>query len=124
MSQPRKPGQDRPLVEQHEEWMAHLRRSGGWDYYDPWIWTSWFPMIEPSAATIPWMLATGNHEPEQFSSRVTADHVTVANYEPIGYGGVKKRLDLPTTGPPACPSVLHRRLLRPSWSGARPGWCR
>ena len=24
--------------------------SGGWDYYDPWIWTSWFPMIEASAA--------------------------------------------------------------------------
>jgi hypothetical protein len=32
----------------------------GWDYYDPWIWTSWFPMIEPSAARIPWMFATGN----------------------------------------------------------------
>jgi hypothetical protein len=79
--------------------------SGGWDYYDPWIWTSWFPMIEASAATIPWMFATGNHEPELFSSRVAADHVTVANYEPIGYGGVKKRLDLPKTGPSACPSV-------------------
>jgi hypothetical protein len=22
--------------------------SGGWDYYDPWVWTSWFLMIEPS----------------------------------------------------------------------------
>lgn len=67
--------------------------SGGWDYYDPWIWTNWFPMIEPSAATIPWMFATGNHEPELFSSRVAADHVTVANYEPIGYGGLVKRMD-------------------------------
>jgi hypothetical protein len=79
--------------------------SGGWDYYDPWIWTSWFPMIEPSAASIPWMFATGNHEPELFSSRVAADSVTVANYEPIGYGGLVKRLDLPKTGPSACPSV-------------------
>jgi hypothetical protein len=67
--------------------------------------TNWFPMIEPSAASIPWMFATGNHEPELFSSRVAADHVTVSNYEPIGYGGISKRLDLPTTGPSACPSV-------------------
>jgi hypothetical protein len=79
--------------------------SGGWDYYDPWIWTSWFPMIEPSAARIPWMFATGNHEPELFSSRVAAGHVTVANYEPLGYGGLVKRMDLPTTGPSGCPSV-------------------
>jgi hypothetical protein len=79
--------------------------SGGWDYYDPWIWSSWFPMIEPSASAIPWMVATGNHEPELFSSRVAADHVTVGNYEPIGYGGLVKRMDLPQNGPSACPSV-------------------
>lgn len=79
--------------------------SGGWDYYDPWVWTSWFPMIEPSAATIPWMFATGNHEPEMFSTAVAADPQTVSNYEPIGYGGIVKRLDLPTNGPSACPSV-------------------
>ena len=79
--------------------------SGGWDYYDPWIWSSWFPMIEPSASAIPWMFATGNHEPELFSSHVAADHVTVANYEPIGYGGLVKRMDLPQNGPSACPSV-------------------
>jgi hypothetical protein len=79
--------------------------SGGWDYYDPWIWSSWFPMIEPSASTIPWMVATGNHEPELFSSHVAADHVTVDNYEPIGYGGLVKRMDLPQNGPSACPSV-------------------
>jgi hypothetical protein len=83
--------------------------SGGWDYYDPWIWTSWFPMIEPSSSHIPWMVATGNHEPELFSSRVAADHVTVANYEPIGYGGLIKRMDLPKTGPSACPSVYSFR---------------
>jgi Calcineurin-like phosphoesterase len=83
--------------------------SGGWDYYDPWIWTSWFPMIEPSAASIPWMFATGNHEPEMFSSQVAADAVTVANYEPLGYGGLVKRMDLPRTGPSACPSVYSFR---------------
>jgi hypothetical protein len=83
--------------------------SGGWDYYDPWIWTSWFPMIEPSAASIPWMVATGNHDTELFSSAVAADHVTVANYEPFGYGGMTKRMDLPKTGPSTCPSVYSFR---------------
>jgi hypothetical protein len=34
-------------------------------------------MIEPSAASIPWMVTTGNHEPELFSTRVAADHETV-----------------------------------------------
>lgn len=53
--------------------------TGGWDYYDPWIWTSWFPMIEASAATIPWMFATGNHDTELFSSHVAADKATVDN---------------------------------------------
>jgi hypothetical protein len=79
--------------------------SGGWDYYDPWIWTSWFPMIEPSSAGIPWMFAAGNHEPELFSASVAADQVTVANYEPVGYGGLVRRMDLPRTGPSQCPSV-------------------
>jgi Calcineurin-like phosphoesterase len=79
--------------------------SGGWDYYDPWIWTSWFPMIEASAASIPWMFATGNHDTELFSAQVAADTVTVENYEAHGYGGLKKRMDLPKTGPSACPSV-------------------
>jgi hypothetical protein len=83
--------------------------SGGWDYYDPWIWTSWFPMIEPSSSAIPWMFATGNHEPEMFSAQVAADAVTVANYEPLGYGGLVKRMDLPRTGPSACPSVYSFR---------------
>jgi hypothetical protein len=79
--------------------------SGGWDYYDPWVWTSWFPMIEASSASIPWMFATGNHDTEMFSSHVAADKVTVDNYQRHGYGGLKKRLDMPTTGPSACPTV-------------------
>src|ERR1700733_12714072 len=77
--------------------------SGGWDYYDPWIWSSWFPMIEPSASTIPWMFATGNHEPEMFSAQVAADAVTVANYEPLGYGGGGDGRALPQAGPAAPP---------------------
>jgi hypothetical protein len=79
--------------------------SGGWDYYDPWIWSSWFPMIEASAASIPWMFATGNHDTELFSAQVAADAATVDAYGSLGYGGIEKRLDLPRTGPSACPSV-------------------
>src|ERR1700689_3523090 len=51
------------------------------------------------------MSATGNHKPELFSARVAADQVTVANYEPVGYGGLVRRMDLPRTGPSQCPSV-------------------
>ena len=79
--------------------------SGGWDYYDPWIWTSWFPMIEASSATIPWMVATGNHDTELFSAQVAADTETVGAYGPLGYGGLTRRMDLPATGPSSCPSV-------------------
>ena len=79
--------------------------SGGWDYYDPTVWTSYFTMIEPSAASVPWMFATGNHDSELFTSAVAADPITIANYDAIGYGGHAKRLDLPTTGPHKCPSV-------------------
>ena len=55
------------------------------------------------------MVATGNHDTELFSAPVAADHVTVANYEPLGYGGLTKRMDLPETGPSACPSVYSFR---------------
>jgi hypothetical protein len=66
-------------------------------------------MIEPSSSRIPWMFATGNHEPELFSAQVAADRATVASYEPHGYGGLVKRMDLPKTGPSACPSVYSFR---------------
>ncbi len=81
------------------------RPAAGWGFYDPWIWTSWFPMIETSAAAIPWMFATGNHDSELFSAQVAADQVTVGSYQPLGYGGLVKRLDLPASGPSGCPSV-------------------
>ena len=62
-------------------------------------------MIEASAATIPWMVATGNHDTELFSAQVAADTATVDAYGPLGYGGLTQRMDLPATGPSACPSV-------------------
>ena len=44
------------------------------------------------------------------SPRAVADQaVTVVNYEPFGYGGLTKRMDLPKTGPSACPSVYSFR---------------
>ena len=85
------------------------RNSGGWDYYDPWIWTSWFPMIEPSAASIPWMVATGNHDTELFSAQVAADHgdrgqLRAARLRRAGQADGPAR-----TGPSACPSVYSFR---------------
>ena len=51
----------------------------------------------------------GTTSPRYFTSRVAADHVTVANYEPIGHGGHMKRLDFPGNGPSACPAVYSFR---------------
>jgi hypothetical protein len=62
-------------------------------------------MIEPSSASIPRMLTTGNHDAEIFSAALDTDSATVSNYAPIGYGGLVKRVDLPGNGPCACPSV-------------------
>ena len=85
--------------------------SGGWDYYDPWVWTSWFPMIEPSAATHP--VDVRHRQPRARAvlhawSPPTPRPSPTTN--PIGYGGLVKRLDLPTTGPSACPSVYSFTL--------------
>jgi hypothetical protein len=79
--------------------------SGGWDDFDPWVWTSYLSNIQPSAAQTPWMFATGNHDIELFSTSLDADRTTVENYGSLGYGGHKERLDLPKTGPSKCPSV-------------------
>ncbi|MCU1691838.1 MAG: hypothetical protein JWM64_929, partial [Frankiales bacterium] len=71
--------------------------------YDPFAWSSYFAMIERSAASTPWMFTTGNHDmealygtPQNALPRVDTAH---------GYGGHVQRLDLPTNGPSACPSV-------------------
>jgi Calcineurin-like phosphoesterase len=79
--------------------------SGGWDDFDPYVWTSYLSQIEPSSANTPWMFATGNHDVELFHSDLDADAVTVENYGSLGYGGHAKRLDLPKNGPSKCPSV-------------------
>jgi hypothetical protein len=79
--------------------------SGGWDDFDPYVWTSYLSTIEPSSASVPWMFATGNHDVELFSAALDADATTIGYYGSIGYGGHAQRLDLPKNGPSRCPSV-------------------
>ena len=79
--------------------------SGGWDDFDPYVWTSYLSTIEPSSASIPWMFATGNHDVELFTASLDADATTIGYYGSIGYGGHARRLDLPKNGPSKCPSV-------------------
>ena len=66
------------------------------DEFDPGLWTAYLSAIERSAATTPWMFATGNHDMEAMYDDGDAGH---------GYGGHAARLDLPRTGPEGCPSV-------------------
>ena len=84
---------------------APPKNSGGWDDFDPYVWTSYFSAIEPSAASSPWMFATGNHDVELFTASLDADATTIGYYGSIGYGGHAQRLDLPENGPGKCPSV-------------------
>jgi hypothetical protein len=79
--------------------------SGGWDDFDPYVWTSYLSTIEASSAHIPWMFATGNHDVELFTASLDADAATIDNYGAQGYGGHKHRLDFPKNGPSKCPSV-------------------
>jgi hypothetical protein len=79
--------------------------SGGWDDFDPYVWTSYLSTIEPSSASTPWMFATGNHDVELFTASLDADATTIGYYGSIGYGGHAQRLDLPKNGPGKCPSV-------------------
>ncbi|WP_220187184.1 purple acid phosphatase family protein, partial [Pseudonocardia pini] len=66
------------------------------DAFDPGLWTAYLTAVERSAATTPWMFATGNHDMEAMYDDGDAGH---------GYGGHAARLDLPRTGPAGCPSV-------------------
>ncbi|MEU6587289.1 metallophosphoesterase [Nocardia sp. NPDC046763] len=68
----------------------------GVDAYNPFVWDSYFQAIESSAARVPWMFTTGNHDME-------------AIYGTHGYGGLTRRLDLPGNGPDGCPSVYSFR---------------
>lgn len=66
--------------------------ASGFDKFNPYVWDVYFGLIEASAATTPWMFATGNHDME-------------AAYPIHGYGGHLARLDFPGNGPSGCPSV-------------------
>ena len=66
--------------------------ASGFDKFNPFVWDVYLGSIEPSAATTPWMFATGNHDME-------------AAYPTHGYGGHLARMDFPGNGPAACPSV-------------------
>ncbi|HEX3612763.1 MAG TPA: metallophosphoesterase [Sporichthyaceae bacterium] len=75
----------------------------GFENFDPLTWTRYFTAVERSAATTPWMFATGNHDVEALyddNQGAGATH---------GYGGHRARLDLPTNGPSGCPSVYSFR---------------
>jgi hypothetical protein len=84
---------------------APVPNSGGWDDFDPYVWTSYFSTIEPSSAFTPWMFNTGNHDVELFTASLDGDSATIASYGELGYGGHAKRVDLPKNGPSDCPSV-------------------
>ncbi|GAA5180424.1 metallophosphoesterase [Rugosimonospora acidiphila] len=64
----------------------------GTDVFDPRTWDQFLAQTESIAASVPWMVATGNHDME-------------ALYSPDGYGGDIARFDFPGNGPKHCPSV-------------------
>jgi calcineurin-like phosphoesterase family protein len=72
----------------------------GFDNFDPTVWTQYFGVIEKSAATVPWLFATGNHDMEALY-----DDNAAPGGAAHGYAGHAARLDLPRTGPSGCPSV-------------------
>jgi len=75
----------------------------GFENFDPLTWTRYFASIERSAASTPWMFATGNHDVEALYDD---NHGGGATH---GYGGHAVRLDLPSNGPRSCPSVYSFR---------------
>ena len=52
------------------------------DSYDPRVWDSFFTQVESVASTVPWQIASGNHEMEPW-------------YSPDGNGGLLARFDFP-----------------------------
>ncbi|MGH3827433.1 MAG: metallophosphoesterase [Pseudonocardiaceae bacterium] len=81
---------------------APRKADTGFNDFDPTVWTQYFGSIERSAASTPWMFATGNHDMEALydNGPGAATH---------GYGGHLRRLDLPRNGPSRCPSVYSVR---------------
>jgi hypothetical protein len=66
------------------------------DHFDPSVWDAWLTMIEPVAATTPWMCATGNHDMEP-------------GYGALGYSGYLGRFVVPGNGAQGCPSTYSFR---------------
>jgi Calcineurin-like phosphoesterase/Purple acid Phosphatase, N-terminal domain len=66
------------------------------DILDPTVWDAWLAMIEPLAATVPFMCATGNHDME-------------SGYGALGYDGYLSRFLVPTNGASGCPSTYSFR---------------
>ncbi|WP_432586582.1 metallophosphoesterase family protein [Streptomyces sp. HD1123-B1] len=56
------------------------------DLYDARVWDSFLAQTDAVAATVPWMVTTGNHDMEAW-------------YSPDGYGGQLARWSLPQNGP-------------------------
>ena len=83
------------------EGLPERRAGSGFDSFDPTVWTTYFGLIERSAASTPWMFATGNHDMEALYDDNRAGGAS------HGYGGHAARLDLPRTGPSALPVGLH-----------------
>lgn len=73
----------------------------GTNAYDPYVWDVFLNQIESAAAYSPWMFATGNHDMEA----LYGDTEFLGDSPNHGYGGHRKRLDLPKNGPRTCPSV-------------------
>ncbi|MCU1395050.1 MAG: phosphoesterase [Ilumatobacteraceae bacterium] len=73
---------------------SHGGAPAGTNAYNPYVWDVYLAQIEASASSIPWMIATGNHDME-------------ALYGNHGYGGHAARMDLPQNGPSGCPSVYR-----------------
>ena len=72
----------------------------GKNAYNPYTWDVYLAQIEASSSSIPWMIATGNHDME-------------ALYGNHGYGGHQARFDLPQNGPSGC---------HPSTPSCTPTW--
>ena len=67
--------------------------------YDPYRWDEYFRQIEPVAASVPWMVAAGNHDME-------------ALFDQHGYGGLLRRFAIPSGGPAGCPTAYSFRYGR------------
>jgi hypothetical protein len=74
-----------PAFHLHAGDISYAEDGGGGlvtDSYDPNVWDSFFTQVESVASSVPWQVATGNHEMETW-------------YSPDGYGGQFDRFAFP-----------------------------